>query len=92
MRAPRIRIRPPWQWQWRRSPPPAASAPSDAVLLDGAAAGPGDDYLVEIDEREPARSSILGQILNVAQIVMFGVVAVLSLAVFWVIGLMIGAF
>jgi hypothetical protein len=70
---------------------PDDAAPFTAELPDEAAAVPEEEYLVETEEPE-ARTPVLTLILGGAQAVMFGVVAVVSLAVFWTVGLMIGAF
>lgn len=61
----------------------------DPWLTDEAPAGRADDYIVE--EGEP-RTPVLVRVLYVAQVVLFAIVAVLSLAVFWLIGLVTGAF
>jgi hypothetical protein len=50
---------------------------------------PGDDYLVEGEER-PYRPSATAQISQLLQIVLIIVIAVLSLAVFWLLGLLLG--
>lgn len=85
----RIRLRRPGT---RRSDiEPDEAAPLTTAVPDEAAAVPEDEYLVETEEAE-ARTPVLAQLLGVAQAVLFGVVAVLSLAVFWTIGLMIGVF
>jgi len=70
---------------------PDDAAPFAAALPDAAAAVPEDEYLVETDAQE-ARTPVLPLILGIAQAVMFGVVALVSLAVFWTVGLVLGAF
>jgi hypothetical protein len=47
--------------------------------------GPSDDYLVEGTE-EPVRPSATAQVAQFLQVILIAVIAVLSLAVFWLVG------
>jgi hypothetical protein len=59
--------------------------------LDERPVAPSDDYMVEAEQRQ-TRAPILPRVLLVAQIIMFGVVALLSFAVFWMVGVVFGIF
>jgi hypothetical protein len=52
---------------------------------------PMDDYLVE-GERQPAGPSIAARIVYVLQVALIIIMAVLSLAIFWTIGLWLELF
>jgi len=52
---------------------------------------PPDDYIVE-STTEPARPPVSLQIVRVLQAVLIAAIALLSLAVFWMIGLILGIF
>ncbi len=52
---------------------------------------PSDDYLVEGDEL-PVRPSAVTQIAQFLQVILIVVLGVLSLAVFWLMGLLLNVF
>ncbi|HWB49369.1 MAG TPA: hypothetical protein VG651_09685 [Stellaceae bacterium] len=51
--------------------------------------GPADDYLVE-GEEQPTRPSAIAQAAQFGQVVLIALIAVLSLAVFWLLGTLLG--
>ena len=80
------------RWMTRRQ----RIAPLDPIRFDppagrpiGQFGQPADDYLVEA-ESEAVRPPAAQQAVRVLQLVLIAVIAVLSLAVFWMIGLILG--
>ena len=66
--------------------------PAYAMRREADPAGlPADDYLVE-GEQEPERPPATLRIVQALQIVLVLVLAALSLAIFWLIGLMLNIF
>lgn len=61
------------------------------AVVTGAPAAPGDDYLVE-GEEQAYRPSVVNQTAQLLQMVMIGVIAVLSLAIFWLVGTVLNIF
>lgn len=83
-----------WRWGSRRQ----RIAPADPRRYDLAASRPigqysepPDDYLVEA-ETQTTRAPVAVQAARVLQFVLLLVIALLSLAVFWMIGLILGIF
>jgi hypothetical protein len=66
----------------------AYRAPHDVEPIDE---GPPDDYLVENDE-EPIRAPAGARIVQGLQVLLILILAVLSLAVFWMVGLVLNIF
>ena len=77
----------------RRKIAPMARRDFDRAMRQEApaTAAPGDDYLVE-GEEQPYRPSVVSQAAQLLQMVMIGVIAVLSLAIFWLVGTMLNIF
>jgi hypothetical protein len=71
----------------RRSIDPMPRRNLDMAIRGGAdpMRGPSDDYLVEGTE-EPVRPSVMAQVAQFLQVILIAVIAVLSLAVFWLVG------
>ena len=71
----------------RRSIDPMPRRNLDMAIARGAdpLRGRSDDYLVEGTE-EPVRPSATAQIAQFLQVILIAVIAVLSLAVFWLVG------
>jgi hypothetical protein len=47
-----------------------------------------DDYLIE-DGQGPARASVMSRVVRLLQIVLTAILAVLSFAIFWLLGMML---
>ncbi|HTQ33981.1 MAG TPA: hypothetical protein VMI30_07415 [Stellaceae bacterium] len=76
----------------RIQPMPTARRTAEMVMRRGDPISPmSDDYLVEGTE-EPARPSTGAQVAHFLQIVMIFVMAVLSFAIFWLVGIAFNIF
>ena len=73
-------------------PMPAVGQTAEMAMRHGDPIGPvSDDYLVEGTE-EPARPSTGAQVAHFFQIVLIFVMAVLSFAIFWIVGVIFNIF
>ena len=71
----------------RIQPMPTPRRTAEAVMRHDDPIGPlSDDYLVDGTE-EPARPSTAAQVVHFLQIVLILVMAVLSFAIFWLVGI-----